>query len=207
MSKRHLAVWCVVCGLALWGTRSLAQGPVESQNTELVNRGIVLEDFYDDIDTISDLPTEDREGSPVRPERVAICHKGVTILVSQAAVPAHRAHGDTVGPCGPEQTAYTIVCHKGETLVVPLSEAVGYLRRGAKLGSCDGDASVIMCNGNKNVAVKQSEVEAYTKKGFRPGPCQGTEAIVMCHKGRTIVVRREHVDALLKVGASVGSCK
>jgi hypothetical protein len=32
--------------------------------------------------------------------RVTICHKGRTITVSQAAVPAHLRHGDTVGACG-----------------------------------------------------------------------------------------------------------
>lgn len=31
--------------------------------------------------------------------KVTICHKGKTISVSRSAVPAHRRHGDTVGPC------------------------------------------------------------------------------------------------------------
>lgn len=33
------------------------------------------------------------------PPRVTICHKGKTISVDQSAVPAHLAHGDTLGPC------------------------------------------------------------------------------------------------------------
>ena len=31
--------------------------------------------------------------------KVVICHKGKTITVDNSAVPAHLAHGDTVGPC------------------------------------------------------------------------------------------------------------
>ena len=32
--------------------------------------------------------------------RVAICHKGHTIYVAEPAVPAHLAHGDSIGACG-----------------------------------------------------------------------------------------------------------
>jgi hypothetical protein len=32
-------------------------------------------------------------------EKVTICHKGHTISVPTTALPAHLAHGDTVGPC------------------------------------------------------------------------------------------------------------
>ncbi|MEI6085117.1 MAG: hypothetical protein WCS70_12555 [Verrucomicrobiota bacterium] len=39
-------------------------------------------------------------GSPVGPPRkITICHKGNTITVNENAVPAHLAHGDTLGPC------------------------------------------------------------------------------------------------------------
>jgi hypothetical protein len=31
--------------------------------------------------------------------RVAVCHKGHTIVIASAAVPAHLKHGDTLGPC------------------------------------------------------------------------------------------------------------
>ena len=34
-------------------------------------------------------------------EKVTICHKGKTITVGAPAVPAHLAHGDAMGPCGP----------------------------------------------------------------------------------------------------------
>ena len=33
-------------------------------------------------------------------EKVVICHNGHTITVSRSALPAHRRHGDTIGPCG-----------------------------------------------------------------------------------------------------------
>ena len=33
------------------------------------------------------------------PQRVTICHKGHTITISRAALPAHLRHDDTVGPC------------------------------------------------------------------------------------------------------------
>ena len=33
------------------------------------------------------------------PKKVAMCHEGRTIMVDQAAVPAHLAHGDTMGRC------------------------------------------------------------------------------------------------------------
>jgi len=35
-----------------------------------------------------------------QPQKVTICHKGHTITIAQAALPAHLAHGDTVGACG-----------------------------------------------------------------------------------------------------------
>jgi hypothetical protein len=39
-----------------------------------------------------------------KPEKVTICHrtgsgKPVTITISRSALPAHLAHGDTIGPC------------------------------------------------------------------------------------------------------------
>ena len=33
------------------------------------------------------------------PKKVAMCHQGRTIMVDQDAVPAHLAHGDTIGRC------------------------------------------------------------------------------------------------------------
>lgn len=36
---------------------------------------------------------------PKSSDKVAICHKGKTIYISEAAVKAHLKHGDYVGPC------------------------------------------------------------------------------------------------------------
>ena len=33
------------------------------------------------------------------PKKVKVCHKGKTITISQSALPAHLAHGDTPGEC------------------------------------------------------------------------------------------------------------
>ncbi len=35
-----------------------------------------------------------------QPHKVTICHKGHTITIARAALPAHLRHGDTIGPCG-----------------------------------------------------------------------------------------------------------
>jgi len=35
--------------------------------------------------------------------KTTICHKGKTITVSNAALPAHKKHGDTVGPCAKDK--------------------------------------------------------------------------------------------------------
>jgi len=32
--------------------------------------------------------------------KVIVCHKGHTINISTSALPAHTAHGDSIGPCG-----------------------------------------------------------------------------------------------------------
>ena len=46
---------------------------------------------------------DDLEGtSQAAQARVTICHRGETITVAEAAVPAHLRHGDTVGACDEE---------------------------------------------------------------------------------------------------------
>ena len=37
-------------------------------------------------------------------DKVTICHRGHTITVAAAALKAHLAHGDTVGPCQVTET-------------------------------------------------------------------------------------------------------
>jgi hypothetical protein len=48
--------------------------------------------------TTTPLPTTTTTTTPA-PKKVAMCHQGRTIMVDQDAVPAHLAHGDTLGRC------------------------------------------------------------------------------------------------------------
>jgi hypothetical protein len=64
------------------------------------------------------------------PKKVAVCHKGRTIMVSEAAVPAHLAHGDTLGPCP------VTICHKGRTIQVPVESLASHLAHGDTVGPC-----------------------------------------------------------------------
>ena len=47
------------------------------------------------------------DGSPKSHTPVTICHKGHTITVDDSAVPAHLAHGDTLGECATSSTTTT----------------------------------------------------------------------------------------------------
>ena len=50
--------------------------------------------------------TKDEPGREVSPGKATVCHKRkVTIRVSTRALPAHEAHGDTVGACAAGQAA------------------------------------------------------------------------------------------------------
>jgi hypothetical protein len=55
------------------------------------------------------------ENSEDPEEKVAICHEGNTIEVNESAVPAHLAHGDTLGAC---------VEVNPESIVEPIAESV-----------------------------------------------------------------------------------
>ena len=48
--------------------------------------------------TTSAAPTTTTTTTPA-PKKVAMCHQGRTIMIDQDAVPAHLAHGDTLGRC------------------------------------------------------------------------------------------------------------
>lgn len=170
--------------------------------------GSFLSDEFElrDEDWADDFAEESKDGSPVRPGKVAICHKGMTIIVSQPAVPHHLAHGDTLGPCGPKTTTYTVVCHQGKTLVVSLAEAAGHVHHGDKLGMCTGEAGTIMCDGSNSHAVAEADVQKRVKDGWKMGACNGTEAVVMCSKNKTIVVPKDKVEAHKKAGDTLGAC-
>ena len=44
-------------------------------------------------------PTDKDKGPPPAEKKVTVCHKGHAIEISQNALSAHLAHGDTEGPC------------------------------------------------------------------------------------------------------------
>jgi len=71
--------------------------------------------------------------SPNEP-KVTICHNGHSITVAQSAVPAHLAHGDTVGPCASESKV--LLCHRGKTISVAESAVSTHLAHGDTLGEC-----------------------------------------------------------------------
>jgi hypothetical protein len=49
-------------------------------------------------------------GSARGASKVQVCHRGKTIWISQDALGAHLAHGDTLGPCGATTTSNTTKC-------------------------------------------------------------------------------------------------
>jgi hypothetical protein len=51
------------------------------------------------VTTFGAAPVHARGGN-----KVQVCHAGQTITVHKSAVPAHLAHGDTLGPCGSAPT-------------------------------------------------------------------------------------------------------
>jgi len=69
--------------------------------------------------------------------KTTICHKGVTITVADAALPAHMAHGDTIGPCAaPPQEGKTTLCHNGVTITVSDDAVPAHMQHGDQLGPC-----------------------------------------------------------------------
>lgn len=143
-------------------------------------------------------------GSPVGPpKRIIICHKGRhTIRVAQSAVPAHLAHGDTLGPC-PEDT---VICHKGRnTLIVSASAVPAHLAHGDTMGPCPND--VFMCNNLYNtIVVKAENVAEHLARGHRLGLCPD-EALV-CNRGKqTVRVNRRRLPEILaRPGSYEGYC-
>lgn len=105
-----------------------------------------------------------------KPEKVTICHTtaaghGVTISISRSALPAHLAHGDTIGPCrvetrvtssarpSPTRTLFespaaaqykpekVTLCHRTQsgrrvTITISRSARPGHLAHGDTLGRC-----------------------------------------------------------------------
>ena len=147
------------------------------------------------------------EGSPVGPpQKIMICHKGHTIYVAEPAVPAHLAHGDTLGPCPGE----AVICaghHPGDqhpvTMIVNMNDLPGYQAQGATLGPCPN--SVFMCNRKgRTVAVPARNVSDRLAKGFTSGLCPNQSLV--CYKGKSLRINNDQLSDYLAKGACVGYC-
>jgi hypothetical protein len=116
---------------------------------------IFIGDFPDDTDGDDDMDDDDGEDDPF--EKVSLCHRGHTITVAQAAVPAHLGHGDTLGSCegdsdddmdddddadddGDDEGVLVAICHNGMTIQVAEAAVDAHLGHGDSLGSCEGEA-------------------------------------------------------------------
>jgi hypothetical protein len=74
-----------------------------------------------DLTALEDTGTFEASG---RDDQVLVCHKGRDLLVATSAVPAHLAHGDTLGSCQPagcpcftaDQVAAAAACPGAATL-------------------------------------------------------------------------------------------
>ncbi len=76
------------------------------------------------VATVGLLPTimslfSSSPASAKRSRKVQICHKGKTIEVDEHAVPAHLAHGDTLGPCSGTSTTSSTTLAPPTTTTVP----------------------------------------------------------------------------------------
>jgi hypothetical protein len=151
-------------------------------------------------------------GTPVGPpKKVVICHNGRTIRVSEAAVPAHLAHGDTLGPCVGDY----VICNRYgnfdnnhpnvpiRTIIVSQADLPKYLAKGATIGPCPNQ--VFMCNNRgKTITVTASNVDAHLSAGHQLGLCPGKTLI--CHKGHSIVVKDAELSKHLAHGDCIGYC-
>jgi hypothetical protein len=135
-------------------------------------------------------------GTPVGPPtRIIICHNGHTIRVSESAVPAHLAHGDTLGPCPDD----VVVCRNGHTIVISQTA----VSPGDTLGPCSNQ--VFMCNLHLHIIVVNPDaISDHLARGHALGLCPGKNLV--CHKGHTIVVADSAVPAHLAHGDSLGYC-
>ena len=136
-------------------------------------------------------------GTPVGPPtRIIICHNGHSIRVNESAVPAHLAHGDTLGPCDDE----IVVCRNGNTIVISPN---AFVPGRDTLGPCPNQ--VFMCNLHLHtIVVNPNRIAAHLARGHRLGLCPGKNLI--CHKGHSIVVADSAVPAHLAHGDSLGYC-
>jgi hypothetical protein len=163
---------------------------------------------------------------PVSPNepKVTICHNGHSITVAQSAVPAHLAHGDTVGPCASEPNV--LICHRGRTLNVAQSAVSSHLAHGDTLGECSSlsrsevSAPAVLtapvalsapaANGLGTPVVPQPAALAKPVAPVAPSQTPQTPAladeVALCYKGHTVTVTRAAVQTYLSIGATLGAC-
>jgi hypothetical protein len=164
-------------------------------------------DFFSDTARLQRDP-----GTPVGPpKKIIICHNGRTISVGEKAVPAHLAHGDTLGPCLGDY----VICHKYpnfdpdhahvpyRTIIVSQKDLASYLALGDTMGPCPNQA--FMCTRkNRTIVVPSQNVSDHLSRGQQLGLCPGKT--LLCHKNHTIVVEDSSLPAHLAHGDCIGYC-
>ena len=139
--------------------------------------------------------------SPTEP-KVTLCHNGHSITVAQAAVPAHQAHGDTLGPCPSEPNV--LLCHGGHTIRVDQNSVQTHLDHGDTLGPCSSFAG-----GNATESASLARPAATPLPTVAPStpvaPVTPTE-VAICYKGHTVKVAPTAVQTYLSIGAVLGPC-
>ena len=147
---------------------------------------------------------------PVSPNepKVTICHRthGVssfTITVAQSAVPAHLAHGDTLGGC-PGEGSY-VVCHRGSTITVTESVLASHLAHGDTLGPCSSFAGsavkIASPAGGAPIAIAPATIPAPVVPAHVV-----QEDVAICYKGQSVLVSSAVVQTYLSIGATMGRC-
>ena len=151
-----------------------------------------------------------QKSDPVSPNepKVTICHKpdgfsGFTITVAQSAVPAHLAHGDTLGGC-PGEGSY-VICHRGNTITVPESSLAQHLAQGDTLGPCSSFAG-----GAVKIESPAGRAAIAAAPAAIPAPVLPVhvvqEDVLICYKGQAVMVAPSAVQTYLSIGATVGRC-
>ncbi len=82
-------------------------------------------------------------GQYVNPGKVTLCHKQkVTIRVSTRAVPAHQAHGDTVGTCAQARAAAKAKA-KAEKAAAKVEKAAAKAEKASAKAGQSGQAGTV----------------------------------------------------------------
>jgi len=146
-------------------------------------------------------PRKPKDHPPKDPQNVVICHDGATIEVLLADLPAHLAHGDTLGPC---VVRTVTVCHQGTTIEVPETELQSHLDHGDTLGACVVQ-TVTVCHQGATIEVPLSELQSHLDHGDTLGACP-VQTVTVCHLGTAIEVPLADLQTHLDHGDTLGPC-